>query len=105
MSLQIWVDKYGVYVWLSDLHAMEHCSLTMQVAQMLSCNFCGRTAFLTQEDLRRHLYMCHLVMQCQKEGCHRLLNDIFSRNFHEKLHHPEMTSGCACVCVCVCACM
>ncbi len=105
MSLQIWVDKYGMFVWLSELRMMEKCIVQLQWTQ-LSCNFCGKNTFFTQLDLRRHLFMLHNVAQCRQKGCHRLLNDLLSRNVHEQLQHPEMTSGCACVCVhvCLCAC-
>ena len=98
MSLQIWVDKYGVFVWLSELRLVEKCSVQLQWTQ-LSCNFCGRNTFFAQKDLRRHLFMMHNVAQCRKKGCHRLLNDLLSRNVHEQLQHPEMTSGYVFVCV------
>ncbi len=115
VSLQIWAPKLGVWVWVRELQQQEMCSVTMYFTSPLSCNFCGKNMFFTQADLRRHLYLAHMVAQCRKIGCHRLLHDTFSRNVHENMQHPDMTSGCeecgfvyACLCVllfCVCACM
>lgn len=87
MSLQIWVEEFGVFVRMSELRGLERCSV--QVAStVLSCNFCGHT-FIAQEDLRRHLYMAHSVAQCRSKGCHCLFNDVFSRDFHEKILHCQ----------------
>ncbi len=100
ISFQIWVERFGVYVHMSDLRALERCSVLLSSTH-LSCNFCGRTCFYVQEDLRRHLYMAHGVAQCRKTGCHRLLHDEFARDVHENLHHPAWASWWVCECVCM----
>ena len=44
-------SKLGVWVWVHELHALELCSVTIHFRSPLSCNFCGKKLFFTQEDL------------------------------------------------------
>ncbi len=97
MSFQIWVEKLGVYVWVRELRMLELCSVHLPFSTQLSCNFCRKQHFLTQDDLCHHLYMAHNVAQCRKPGCYRLLNDVLSRDFHENVEHTEWAKGCVCV--------
>ncbi len=85
------VEEYKVYVKMSDLCSLE-CAVKISVT-LLSCNFCGQASFCSQLDLRHHLFMVHGVIQCHTENCHRLFNDIFTRDLHENMHHPRDRMG------------